>query len=45
MSLVDAIIILENHQKWRLGDDDMPFVESKTLTEAIEVILFNIKKQ
>jgi hypothetical protein len=44
MSLSHALLVLESHQKWRLGDEYAEKTEPKILTEAINTILWNSKK-
>jgi hypothetical protein len=44
MDLQEAIIILENHQKWRKGADTKP-TDSKKLSIAIDIILKELKKE
>ena len=43
MELTTAIEILEYHQEWRLGKTDDMIHEPKKLTEALDVVLLNIK--
>jgi hypothetical protein len=43
MNLKQAIQILEYHQKWRLGIEENMIHETKTLTQAIDIILKNFK--
>ena len=43
MELTTAIEILEYYQEWRLGKRDDMIHEPKKLTEALDVVLFNIK--
>jgi hypothetical protein len=43
MELKTAIEILEYYQRWRLGEkDDIPH-DSKKITEAIDIVLVNVK--
>lgn len=44
MNLKEAIEVLERHQLWRLGKTDKMIIESKTLTEALDIVLFEVKK-
>ena len=44
MELKTAIEILEYHQEWRLGKREDMIHEPKKLTEAIDVVLIEIKK-
>ena len=44
MELKTAIEILEYHQEWRLGKRQDMIHEPKKLTEAINVILSEVKK-
>ena len=39
MTLRHALLILESHQKWRMGDEFVEATEPKILTEAITTIL------
>ena len=39
MEIEQAVKILSDHQKWRLGDDTIEATKPKELTEAINVIL------
>ena len=39
MTIEQAVKILSDHQKWRLGDDTIGLTTPKELTEAINVIL------
>lgn len=39
MSLRHALLILESHQKWRMGDEFTKATQPKILTEAINTIL------
>lgn len=43
MKLEESIKILENYGKWRRGAD-IPMVNSKSLTEAIDVVVNNYKE-
>ena len=43
MEIKEAIKILENHQKWRLGKNEI-MCEPKKITKAIEIIINEIKK-
>lgn len=44
MKLSKAITILEYHQRWRLGELEEMKYTPKELTEAIEVLLKEVKK-
>lgn len=44
MELKTAIEILEYHQKWRLGKREDMIHEPKKLTEALDVVLREVKK-
>lgn len=44
MKLSKAIKILKRHQQWRLGAD-IKIAEPKTLTQAIDVVLYGIEVQ
>jgi len=43
MELQEAINILERHNKWRLGAE-IPMMQPKQITEAINVVLKYVKK-
>ena len=43
MEIEQAVKILSDHQKWRLGDDTIEATKPKELTEAINVILKKIE--
>ena len=44
MELQTAIEILEYHQEWRLGKREDMINEPKKLTEAIDIVLSEVKK-
>lgn len=44
MELHTAIEILEYHQKWRLGKREDMIYEPKKLTEALDIVLNEVKK-
>ena len=44
MELKTAIEILEYHQEWRLGKRDDMIHEPKKLTEALDIVLNEVKK-
>ena len=44
MELKTAIEILEYHQEWRLGKREDMIHEPKKLTEAIDIVLSEVKK-
>jgi hypothetical protein len=44
MELKTAVEILEYHQEWRLGERDDMIHEPKVLTEALDVIIKEVKK-
>lgn len=44
MELKTAIEILEYHQEWRLGKKDDMIHEPKKLTEALDLILSEVKR-
>lgn len=44
MELQTAIEILEYHQEWRLGKREDMIHEPKKLTEALDIILTEVKK-
>lgn len=45
MELKTAIEILEYHQEWRLGKREDMIHEPKKLTEAIDIVLSEVKKK
>lgn len=45
MELKTAVEILEYHQEWILGKRDDMIHETKALTEALDVIIKEVKKQ
>jgi hypothetical protein len=44
LNLINAIGILEYHQEWILGKRDDMIHEPKALTEALDVIIKEVKK-
>jgi hypothetical protein len=44
MELKTAIEILEYHQEWRLGKREDMIHEAKKLTEALDMVLCEVKK-
>ena len=44
MELKTAIEILEYHQEWRLGNREDMIHEPKKLTEALDIVLNEVKK-
>lgn len=44
MTLPEAIAILEQYQKWRLGADT-EMIHPKILTKALDLILTEVKKK
>ncbi len=44
MELKTAIEILDYHQEWRLGKRDDMIHEPKKLTEALDIVLSEVKK-
>ena len=44
MEIKEAIKILENHNKWRLGKTEIMF-DPKKITKTIEIIINEIKKR
>ena len=44
MELKTAIEILDYHQKWRLGKRDKMIHEAKKLTEALDIVLNEVRK-
>lgn len=44
MELQTAIEILEYHQEWRLGKREDMIHEPKKLTEALDIVLREVKK-
>ena len=45
MELKTAIEILEYHQEWRLGKREDMIYEPKKLTEALDIVLMEVKKK
>jgi len=45
MDLQTAIEILEYHQKWRLGEIEHMILEPKRITEALDVVLSEVKNR
>lgn len=43
MELQKAIEVLELHQKWRLGDDEIIQTNARELTESIDTVLKEVK--
>ena len=43
METETAVKILEDHNKWRRGDDDMEMADPKQLGEAIDFIVSQLK--
>lgn len=43
MTLQEAVTLLENHNKWRRGDDTLEMVEPKDLGMAIDLIVNHFK--
>ena len=44
MTLPEAIKVLEDHNKWRLGDDTIEPTKPKLLTEALEIAIHLLKQ-
>lgn len=44
MNLKQAIEILDYHQSWRLGKTDEMIYEPKKITQALDIILDEVKK-
>jgi hypothetical protein len=44
MTLKEAVKILEQHNKWRRGDDSIPMLAPKDVGVAIDVVLAEVKK-
>ena len=44
MDIKTAIEVLEYHQEWRLGKRDQMIHEPKVLTEALDILLSEVKK-
>jgi hypothetical protein len=44
MEIQRAINILEYHQEWRLGKRDKMIHEPKILTEALDIVLAEVKR-
>ena len=45
MTLQEAVAILENHNKWRRGDDTLEMAEPKYLGIAIDLITEYLKNE
>jgi len=45
MIIEKAIIIIENHQRWRRGDETITMCEPVILTRAIDVLIKHVKEQ
>lgn len=45
MTKQEALKILTDHQKWRLGDDEVEATNPKELTRAIEVAIVCLSKK
>ncbi len=45
MNLDEAIIIIENHNKWRRGDDTVKPTEPKEYGIAIDILLEAVKEK
>ena len=45
MKLKKAIKILEDHQKWRLGDEEIIQTNGRELTESINTVLKEVKNR
>jgi len=45
MKLKKAIKILEDHQKWRLGDEGIIQTNGRELTESINTVLKEVKNR
>lgn len=45
METATAVKILEDHNKWRRGDDDMEMADPKQLGEAIDFIVSQFKQK
>jgi len=45
MKLKKAIKILEDHQKWRLGDEEIIQTNGRELTESINTVLKEVKSK
>jgi len=44
MDIKKAIKVLDNHQRWRLGDEKITQTNPRELTESIDLILKEVKK-
>ena len=44
MKLEEVIEILENHQKWRKGDDTTPMTDPKDLSESLDITIELLKR-
>lgn len=45
MTLNEAIVIIENHNKWRRGDDTVKPTEPKEYGIAIDILLDAVKEK
>ena len=46
MTPQEAIVVLKNYNKWRLGsDDDIPMQYPKIITQAINVAISEMEKK
>jgi hypothetical protein len=43
MKLKQAIEILETHNKWRRGDDNVPMTNPKDIGIAIDIVVKHVK--
>jgi nucleoid DNA-binding protein len=44
MTLKEAVKILEQHNKWRRGDDIIPMLSPRDVGIAIDAVLAEVKK-
>ena len=45
MTKKEALKVLKDHQKWRLGNDEVEATNSKELTRAIEIAIVYLSKE
>lgn len=43
MDIREAVLILEQHNKWRKGDEDVVMVNPRTLSSAIDIAIKKLK--
>lgn len=45
MELIDAVLILKYHNKWRRGDETIPMADPKQLGIAIDLVVDVLEKR